>query len=59
MALKELDERKTKGFLSRQNHGALQKNAIALKFVDLYVKVKENQKLATVDSRFDRLSPNM
>ena len=40
MALRELEYRKSKGYLSRQNQGALQKNNIALKFVDLHAKVK-------------------
>lgn len=55
MALKELADRKTKGFLTKQNYGSLQINNIALKFVDLYSKVKSNQSLATVDYSLEKL----
>jgi len=55
LVLKNIEYRQSKGYISK-NMGASQKNAIALKFVDLHQRVIKDQKLAMIDSRLEKLS---
>lgn len=53
--MKDVEERQEKGHL-KKNLGKLEKNTIAVKFLQLYCNVRQNQKLALLDSRFETLS---
>ena len=48
--LSELNDRQTKGLLNKNNTSAQSKNALALKFLDLHANVKNNQRLANIDT---------
>ena len=55
LVLKELNERQEKGQLGKF-YSQAQKNRIAMKFVDLYDRVKKNQRMAMQDTKVRDMS---